>query len=67
MSRTGAPPRVLAELFPWVLLPTGSAIDPVLFKDTKFPQSINKTLNHDLSIPEAEAPTPVTINRSEHL
>lgn len=71
-GRTGELPRVLAEPFLQVILPTGSqlpsrTIDPMLSKDTKFPESVNKTLNHNLSTPRAKAPTLVNVNHSEHL
>lgn len=71
-SGTREPPGVTAEPFLEVIHPTGAqprsgTTHLVLARDTEFPESVNKMLNHDLSTPGAKAPKPVNVNHSEHL
>lgn len=62
----------LAEPFLLVIHPTRSqrpskTFHPVLSKGTKFPESVNNTLNHNLSTPGAKEPEPVNVNHWEYL
>lgn len=62
----------MARALPMGCHPTGRefpsrANNLVLSKDTKFPESVNKTLNHNLSTPGTKAPKTVSINHLEHL
>lgn len=62
----------LAEPFLLVIHPTRRQLpsrifNPILFQDTEFPESVNNTLNHNLSTPGAKAPGLANVNHSEYL